>query len=186
MIVNVDFSKTDDVNVEFMSTPYLPEGQYECKCKKAFWKKSRNGTLYMCLIWEAIDGEFAGYQAVERKYFTQKTKPYLVGWARNLNVVLDSKYVNENVFVGRYALVSISRNSPDSQKQWEIVSASSRKYANKNILVSASDGAEHITEDDIAIDSDGADHNAVDVIEEEDYVGGIIHTNIYNPHDVPF
>jgi hypothetical protein len=134
---------------------YLPEGQFECKCVKASWGKSKNGTLYLSLTWECIEpGDFLGLQATERKYLTPNTLPYVKGWSHNLGVLLDGKGVNEEAYVGRFALLKIKEvdNPGYDNKKREISSWSSPANANKNKTVSGSAGASKITPHDIKED----------------------------------
>ncbi len=139
---------------------FLPEGQFECKCVKAEWgKSSKAGTLFLALHWECIeDGDFRGKQTIERKYMTPATLPYVKGWSHNMGVILDGKSVNEEAYVGRYALVKIKEVENDGydNKKREVNSWISQINASKNKRVSGSVGASKITPSDIKQEESGS------------------------------
>lgn len=159
MILDFNFNEVE----EKVLGEYLPEGQFECKCVKAAWGKSKNGTLYLGLVWECVeDGDFFGKQTIERKYLTPATLPYVKGWSHNLNVILDGKSVNEEAYVGRYALVKIKEveNEGYDNKKREVNSWISQINASKNKQVSGSVGASKITPSDIKQEESGSNSHS--------------------------
>ena len=129
---------------------FLPEGQFECVCTEV--KKGRSakkGTPYWELHWECIDGgdEYEGGKAIERKYLTEGTAPYVKGWAESvMNVQLTSMAVNEQMFVGRKALVKVVEYTEmyqgEERDRKDVDSYYSENYGHHNKQADGSQGAD--------------------------------------------
>jgi hypothetical protein len=139
----------------FALSERLPYGRFKCKAVKVEWRRSAHkGTPNLNLLWECIEGEHQGKVAFEQRWFTKDTAPYFKGWSQEImKVMLTSHMINEQAYVGRIAMVAITKDTYNGQERQKVQSYYDEEVAEVNETVDASEGASSEAFGDVKPDS---------------------------------
>ena len=129
----------------------LLEGIYECRCTNAIWEKLMPlGRLYLSLTWSYYVGKIEVASIKEKKYFMPQAFSFIKTWSRTvMNVPITTDSINERLYIGRFATVSVSKRKHKDTYLFDVISSISKDNCDKNNKVDSSFEAKNITTDDI-------------------------------------